>query len=107
MSPQLRLAETVPDRRSSLQQESRLCLALANAALSGLAALSPAARAAIETVLDEAMAEGVAGYGEAAQVLSRIRDQIKPTEDDDASRMRSLEEAILAKARSLPEPAVF
>jgi hypothetical protein len=104
MSPQLRLAETFPDRRSSLQQESRLCLALATAALSGLAALSPAARTAIEAVLDEALEEGFAGYGESAQVLSRLRDQIRPGQDVEAE-MRSLEEAILAKAMSLSDPA--
>ena len=105
MSPQLRLAETFPDRRTSLQHESRLCLTLASAALSGLAAMSPVARTAIEAALDEALAEGFASYGESLQVLNRLRDQIRPADDADSSRMRSLEEAILAKARSLPEPA--
>jgi hypothetical protein len=101
MNTQLHLAETALDRRVSLQQDSRLCLVLVTAALSGLAALSPSARTAIETVLDEALAAGIGGEGEAAATVADLRDRLRSDDNSEAAQIRRLEEALREKADGL------
>jgi hypothetical protein len=101
MNPQLCLAETAPDRSVSLQPDSRLFVVLATAALSGIAALSPSARTAIETVLDEALAAIVSGEGEAT-VVAALRDRLRSDDNSEAAHIRRLEEALQEKADGLP-----
>ena len=104
MTAHLRLAATPLDRRNSVQQDTRLCLALATAAVSALAALSPAARAAIEASLDESFGEGSDDEYDSTGLLAGLRDTVRRQDDPNQAMARRLEDALVAKAMALPDP---
>jgi hypothetical protein len=91
------LADALPER-------VRVCLALAAAGLSGLAALSPEACAAVEGSLAESLSSGVASDGDLAFFMTNLLDRIRQS-GTEADATRRLEDALVAKALSLSEAA--
>lgn len=98
MSVQLRVPDGALDRRSTLQSETRLCLALVSAGLSALATLSPAARGAIVTSLDDMVSSGQLGDGQALELLVDLRNRVNGEADPEIAQQRRLEETLFSKA---------
>ena len=81
--------------------EQRLWLELAAAGLSGLAAISPAAREAIDLCLEEAI-RSRSEQDPLVNLLNWVRFEVA-SDPAELRLARRLEEAILAKAAAMPD----
>ncbi len=97
-------ADAPTARYRALPERVRVCLALAAAGLSGLAALSPEALTAVEGSLAESLSSGLASDGDLAVFMTNLLDRIR-LGGAEADATRRLEDALVAKALSLSEAA--
>lgn len=86
------------ESRKGLHPDTQLCLALVSAGLSALATLSPAARAAIVSSLDDSLTTGLVPNGEGVNMVTRLRDHVNLEGDPEAAKLRRLQEALIASA---------
>lgn len=86
------------ETRKGLHPDTQLCLAMVSAGLSALATLSPAARAAIVSSLDDTITTGQIPMGEGADILARLRDHVNLEGDPEAAKLRRLQEALISSA---------
>ena len=99
------LAEPASVPYRGLPERVRVCLALAAAGLSGLAALSPEACAAVEGSLADSLSSGLASDGDLAFFMSNLLDRIRQG-GAEATATRHLEDALVSKALSLSDSDV-
>ena len=95
-------ADPASARYRELPERVRVCLALAAAGLSGLAALSPEACAAVEGSLADSLSSGLASDGDLAVFMANLLDRIR-LGGAEAAATRHLEDALVSKALSLSE----
>lgn len=97
MSALLQTPSAAESRRGP-HPDTQLCLAMVSAGLSALATLSPAARAAIVSSLDDAITTGLVPTGDGADAIVRLRDHVNLEGDPEAAKLRRLQEALIGNA---------